>query len=85
MSISDHNAILFKMVPSRREKSQLWNDGLFFNIRKANWELFDQEVGEVFSSSLKNRLAYLKAEQAVTLMTRELQDSCKRTIGIRRN
>jgi len=82
-AISDHNAILLK-ISSSRDEHQLQEKDLSFNIKKANWELFDEEVRRRFDPRLKNRLALLPAGFAITLMTEVLQDICRKTIGTRK-
>jgi len=67
MSISD-NAILFKIVPSRRKRSQLQDKDLSFYIQRADWELFDEKVKRLFNVHLKNKLTSLPADHAAALM-----------------
>jgi len=83
-SISDHNVILFKIASARGERRQLRDERLSFDLKRANWDLFGKEIETVFNPTLKNRLVSLPAEQAVDLMTTELQDICRRAIGVRR-
>ena len=60
------------------------HDDFRYNLKRANWEKFDQEIKKVFDSSLKDKLAFLPARDAV-LVTKEIQKVCRRTMGIRRN
>lgn len=83
-AISDHNAILFRVVSSKVEKFQQQTKDLCFNIKKAKWENFDEDIKAVFGSSFKEKIASLPAQQAVVLWTSTLQDVCRKTFGIRR-
>lgn len=84
LTISDHNAILFKISSRDVAGIQLRHDDLSFNLNKANWKLFEAEVRRIFNPFIKKKIEYLPAQDAVALVTTKLQEICKKTIGIRR-
>jgi len=53
MTISDHNAILFRMLPHRPRVAQPRQGELHFNIKRSNWEPFDEELRGAASPSFK--------------------------------
>jgi len=82
-AISDHNAILMK-ISTCRDRHHLQEKDLSFNVKRADWELFDEEVRRRFDPRLKSKLTLQPATPAVALMTGVLQDICRRTIGTRK-
>jgi len=84
MTISDHNAILFSILPHRTRTAQPYHSDLRFNIRRSNWECFDEELRRVASSSFKGKLSSLPPQQAASLLTKTLQEVCRRTFGTKR-
>jgi len=84
MTISDHNAIILKLAPSRTSETRPHPGALCFRTRNANWEKFDEEVRRVADFSFKERLAFLPPQRATELLTKRLQEICKRILGTKR-
>jgi len=74
MTISDHNAILFKVLPYRSRPAQPHQNDLHFNIKRSNWERFDNELRGAVSPSFKESLSSLPPQQAASLLVGTLQD-----------
>jgi len=84
LTISDHNAIRFKIAFDKTKRTQQRHRDLTFNIKKANWDRFDDELTRSFDSPFKTRLAVLPPCRAVAIFTEKLQDICKRTLGVKK-
>jgi len=84
MTISDHNAILFKLLPHRTRATQTHPSDFRFNIKRSNWERFDEELRGIASSSFKRKLSLLPPQQAANLLVETLQEVCRRIFGIKR-
>jgi len=74
MTISDHNAIVFRIAPHVARETQPYLDGMCFRIRNANWEQFDKTIERIANPSFKERLALLPPQQATVLLTEKLQN-----------
>jgi len=81
LTISDHNAIIFGIASRGPERTQLGRSDLCFNLRKANWGLFEQELKRSFDTPFKAKLAILASRQAVTMFNKKLQEICKKALG----
>jgi len=77
-TISDHNTILFKIISHRTRRIQHLRRDLYFNIKRSNWEPFDEKLKEIASPSFKGKLAFLPPQQAAGLLTDALQELCKK-------
>jgi len=84
LTISDHNAISFKILSNKLKRTQPRHRDLSFNLRRANWDLFNEELKKSFDASFKLRLATLAPQWAINLFTGKIQEICRMALGIRR-
>jgi len=76
---SDHNLILFdysRPLNKRRDLHRQQN----FNIKKANWDKFEQLVETNFNDEVLQKLASLECEKAVQLFNTTLENVCSHSI-----
>jgi len=85
LTISDHNAVIFRIVSGGPNRTQLRRSDLCFNLRRANWDLFEQELRKSFDVPIKVKLATAASRQAVTLFSEKLQEICRKVLGTRRS
>jgi len=57
LTISDHNAIIFKIASGGSDGTRPRHRDLSFNLKKVNWDLFGEELRKCFDASFKARLA----------------------------
>jgi len=48
LTISDHNAVIFRIASRGSERTQPRRSDLCFSLRRANWDLFEQELRKSF-------------------------------------
>jgi len=81
---SDHNLILYNYCRFLSKRRILYRQHNF-NIKKANWDKFEELVETSFNDEVLYKLGTLKCENAVQLFNTILEDVCSRSIPKKKN
>jgi len=76
---SDHNLILYNYCRCL-SKSRILHKQHNFNIKKTNWDTFEEVVETNFNDEVLDKLGTLKCEKAVQLFNMTLEEICSRSI-----
>lgn len=81
---SDHNLITFNIMIDDQNKTQNFNRSTKlerpYNLKRADWEEFNKNIGEKFTENIKEKLRVNKPESVVKLFTKLLNSCCQRSI-----
>jgi len=81
---SDHNLILYNYFRSLSKRRILYRQQNF-NIKKANWDKFEELVETSLNDEVLFKLSTLKCENEVQLFNTTLEDVCSRSIPRKKN
>lgn len=76
---SDHNLILYSYCRGLSKRRVFYKQQKI-NIKKANWDKFEELVETSFNDEVLHKLATLNCESAVKLFNANLEDVCSRSI-----